>query len=75
MKKPFEGELRSAGSKTRNFCPSEAKAARFQASLSQNRECPYFVNHARFAFKRFFLPAGLRKIKIFILLGQKLRVF
>ncbi|MBL7084295.1 MAG: hypothetical protein ISS41_11800 [Candidatus Aminicenantes bacterium] len=34
MKKPFEGELRSAGSKTRNFCPSEAKAARFQASLS-----------------------------------------
>ncbi|MGB2763703.1 MAG: hypothetical protein WBC20_04750 [Candidatus Aminicenantaceae bacterium] len=34
MKKPFEGELRSAGSKTRNFCPSESKAARFQASLS-----------------------------------------
>ncbi|MGB2764197.1 MAG: hypothetical protein WBC20_07265 [Candidatus Aminicenantaceae bacterium] len=23
---------------------------------------PNFVNHARFAFKRFFLPAGLRKI-------------
>jgi hypothetical protein len=26
--------LRPAGSKTRNFCPSEAKVARFQASLS-----------------------------------------
>jgi hypothetical protein len=27
-------KLRLAGSKTRNFCPSEAKVARFQASLS-----------------------------------------
>jgi len=46
--------------KTRNFCPSESKAARFQASLSQNRDCPYFVNHARSAFKRFFSPTALR---------------
>jgi hypothetical protein len=40
--------------KTRNFCPSESKAARFQASLSSSR------NHARSAFKRFFSPTALR---------------
>jgi hypothetical protein len=33
LRKPFE-RLRLSGSKTRRFCPSEAKAARFQASLS-----------------------------------------
>ncbi|MGB2764294.1 MAG: hypothetical protein WBC20_07760 [Candidatus Aminicenantaceae bacterium] len=33
-KNRLKAELRSAGSKTRSFCPSEAKAARFQASLS-----------------------------------------
>ncbi|MGB2764935.1 MAG: hypothetical protein WBC20_11035 [Candidatus Aminicenantaceae bacterium] len=63
MKKPFEGELRSAGSKTRNFCPSESKAARFQASLSQNGSCTHFVNHARFAFKRFFYLLAFAKLK------------
>ncbi len=33
LRKPFE-RLRLSGSKTRRFCPSESKAARFQASLS-----------------------------------------
>jgi len=70
VKKPFEGELRSAGSKTRNFCPSEAKAARFQASLSQNRDCPYFVNHARFAFKRFFYLLAFAKLKYLYCWGK-----
>jgi hypothetical protein len=45
-------ELRPADSKTRNFCPSEKKVARFQASLSSPSE----RNHARSAFKRFFHP-------------------
>ncbi|MBL7083688.1 MAG: hypothetical protein ISS41_08675 [Candidatus Aminicenantes bacterium] len=48
MKKPFEGELRSAGSKTRNFCPSEAKAARFQVSLSQNGNEPLHIHISSF---------------------------
>ena len=52
MRKPFEGMLRLMDSKTRHFCPSESKAARFQASLSSwgipSR------NRARSAFKRFF---------------------
>jgi len=34
VRKPFEDMLRLMDSKTRNFCPSDAKAARFQASLS-----------------------------------------
>jgi hypothetical protein len=42
--------LRPTGSKTHNFCPSEAKVARFQASLSSPSE----RSHARSAFKRFF---------------------
>ena len=33
-RKPFEGKLWPVSSKTHNFCPSEAKDARFQASLS-----------------------------------------
>gem|GEM_PF-2862671 len=45
-------KLRPAGSKTRNFCPSEAKVARFQASLSSPSE----RNRARSAFKRLFHP-------------------
>jgi hypothetical protein len=43
--KESSGQL---GSKTRRFCLSEAKAARFQASLSSSR------NRACSAFKRFF---------------------
>jgi len=34
LRKPFEGKLWPVSLKTHNFCPSEAKAARFQASLS-----------------------------------------
>jgi len=34
FRKPFEGKLWPVSSKTHNFCPSEAKDARFQASLS-----------------------------------------
>jgi hypothetical protein len=53
--KESSGQL---GSKTRRFCPSEAKAARFQASLSSSK------NHARSAFKRFFPPSSLRQTRI-----------
>jgi len=34
LRKPFKRKLWPVSSKTHNFCPSEAKAARFQASLS-----------------------------------------
>jgi hypothetical protein len=58
-------------SKTRIFYPSEAKNARFQASLSS----PGKRNHARSAFKRFFPPKSLRRAWALITLGQSLRVF
>jgi len=63
--KESSGQL---GSKTRSFCPSESKTARFQASLSSSR------NHARSAFKRFFPPTGLRKTRISVA-GEKVACF
>jgi hypothetical protein len=63
--------LRLLDSKTRIFCPSEAKTARFQASLSSPAE----RNRAPSAFKRFFPPKSLRRAWVLILLGQSLRVF
>jgi hypothetical protein len=71
VKKPFEGKFRLMGSAARPFCPSEAKGARFQASLSQNGDCPHFVNHARSALKRLFHPLAFTKYKKFISLGQR----
>jgi hypothetical protein len=59
--------LRLLDSKTRWLCPSESKAARFQAPLSSPPE----RNRARYAFKRFFPPKSLRKVEILISLGQK----
>jgi len=57
-------------SKTHNFCPSEAKVVRFQASLSSPSE----RNHARSALKRFFHPLAFAKQKILDLAWQKQRV-
>ena len=62
--------LRLLDSKTRIFFPSEEKDTRFQASLSS----PLERNHARSAFKRFFSPVSLRRIRVLISLGQSLRV-
>ena len=63
--------LQLLDSKSRIFCPSEAKNARFQASLSSPTE----RNRARSAFKRFFPPKSLRRVWALIMLGQSLRVF
>ncbi|MGB2843473.1 MAG: hypothetical protein WBC02_01315 [Candidatus Aminicenantaceae bacterium] len=54
--------------KTRNFCPSESKAARFQASLSQNgdcpfciyRDCPLFCEPCPLCLQTVFSPTALR---------------
>ncbi|MBL7083389.1 MAG: hypothetical protein ISS41_07145 [Candidatus Aminicenantes bacterium] len=40
--------------KTRNFCPSESKAARFQASLPQNGDCPLFCEPCLFSLQTVF---------------------
>jgi hypothetical protein len=63
--------LQLLDSKTRIFCPSEAKNARFQASLSSPAE----RNRARAAFKRFFPPKSHRRVWVLNLLGQSLHVF
>ena len=64
--------LRFMDSKTRSFCPSESKAARFQASLSSWAYPSR--NLARSAFKRFFYHEPSHN-PILSSFGLKLRVF
>jgi hypothetical protein len=66
--KESSGQL---GSKTRRFCPSEAKAARFQASLSS--PCRRGTMPAQ-PSNGFFSQAAFAR-QDYLSLGQKLRVF